>query len=60
MKGLKHMRKDEGGTGGTIINIASTAAIYRWRHLPIYAGSKLAVLHFSQSLAVSIKLALGG
>lgn len=55
MKGLKYMRKDEGGAGGTIINVASTAAITKLRYLPIYAGSKMAVLHFSQSLAVSMK-----
>ncbi|KAJ8718414.1 hypothetical protein PYW08_002651 [Mythimna loreyi] len=52
MKGLKHMRKDEGGLGGTIINISSTAALTKFQAFPIYSGSKMAVLHFSQSLAV--------
>ncbi|CAH0587978.1 unnamed protein product [Chrysodeixis includens] len=53
LKAIKHMRKDEGGAGGTIINIASTGAFSRGNALPIYCGSKAAVLHFSQSLAVA-------
>ncbi|VVC97413.1 unnamed protein product [Leptidea sinapis] len=53
LKGLDHMRKDEGGAGGTIINISSVAAIFRIPHLPIYCGTKIAVLHFSQCLAMS-------
>lgn len=47
------MRKDEAGVGGTIINISSTAALVKFPFLPIYSGSKMAVLHFSQSLAVN-------
>ncbi|KAJ8718410.1 hypothetical protein PYW08_002647 [Mythimna loreyi] len=52
LKGVQHMRKDEGGAGGTIINISSIAALTRVSFLPIYKGSKLAVLHFSQCLAL--------
>ncbi|XP_026741366.1 peroxisomal hydratase-dehydrogenase-epimerase-like [Trichoplusia ni] len=52
LKAVKHMRKDEGGAGGTIINIASTAALTRSNALPIYCGSKSAVMHFSQCLAL--------
>ncbi|XP_013179893.1 PREDICTED: 15-hydroxyprostaglandin dehydrogenase [NAD(+)]-like [Papilio xuthus] len=51
MRAVKHMRKDEGGVGGTIVNISSTAGISKFSFLPIYCGSKGAVLHFSQSLA---------
>ncbi|CAH2043372.1 unnamed protein product, partial [Iphiclides podalirius] len=51
MKGVKHMRKDEGGAGGTIINVSSIAGICRFPFLPIYCGSKAAVLHFSQSIS---------
>ncbi|CAH2043370.1 unnamed protein product, partial [Iphiclides podalirius] len=51
MKGIKHMRKDEGGAGGTIINVSSVAGLCRLPFLPIYCGSKAAVLHFSQSIA---------
>lgn len=51
-KGLKHMRKDEGGSGGTIINISSTAALYNVPYVPTYSGCKAAVLHFSSCIAV--------
>ncbi|CAH2236022.1 15-hydroxyprostaglandin dehydrogenase [NAD(+)]-like [Pararge aegeria] len=50
-KGISHMHKDEGGFGGSIINIASTAAIVKMDILPIYCGSKAAVLHFSRSIS---------
>ncbi|KAF9812649.1 hypothetical protein SFRURICE_018079 [Spodoptera frugiperda] len=52
LKGVSHMRKDEGGAGGTILNIASTLAITKMPFLPVYCGSKMAVLHFSQCLAM--------
>lgn len=52
LKGIKHMRQDEGGAGGTIVNIASTAAITKFPFIPIYNGSKAAVLHFSQCIAM--------
>ncbi|KAL0870995.1 hypothetical protein ABMA27_004812 [Loxostege sticticalis] len=51
-KGLKHMRKDEGGSGGTIINISSTAALYNVPYVPTYSGCKAAVLHFSSCIAM--------
>ncbi|KAJ0172767.1 hypothetical protein K1T71_011906 [Dendrolimus kikuchii] len=52
MKAIDHMNKANGGAGGTIINISSIAAIAKGPLLPIYAGSKMAVLHFSQSIAM--------
>ncbi|CAG9564968.1 unnamed protein product [Danaus chrysippus] len=51
MKGVSHMRKDEGGAGGTIINISSAAALIPMPMLPIYSGSKAAVLQLSRSIA---------
>uniref|UniRef100_A0A2A4JLC0 15-hydroxyprostaglandin dehydrogenase [NAD(+)] n=1 Tax=Heliothis virescens TaxID=7102 RepID=A0A2A4JLC0_HELVI len=51
LKGIKHMRKDEGGAGGTILNVASTLALSKTAALPIYSGSKIAVLHFSQCIS---------
>ncbi|XP_063534329.1 15-hydroxyprostaglandin dehydrogenase [NAD(+)]-like [Cydia strobilella] len=45
-----HMRKDRGGNGGTIINLAS---IYGFRvdpYLPAYQASKFAVQGFTKSL----------
>ncbi|CAK1586773.1 unnamed protein product [Parnassius mnemosyne] len=50
-RAIKHMRKDEGGAGGTIINVASTAALMKTDVLPIYCGTKMAVLHFTQCIA---------
>ncbi|KAJ0172862.1 hypothetical protein K1T71_011038 [Dendrolimus kikuchii] len=52
MKAINHMSKAEGGAGGTIINISSLAALMKVSFLPIYSGSKMAVLHFSQSIAM--------
>ncbi|XP_013140829.1 PREDICTED: 15-hydroxyprostaglandin dehydrogenase [NAD(+)]-like [Papilio polytes] len=52
MKAVKHMRKDEGGAGGVIVNIASTAGLTRINTFPIYSGCKAAVIHFSQNLAL--------
>lgn len=48
------MRKDEGGQGGTIINISSAAAIVKIAILPIYCGTKSAVLHFGRSISVML------
>ncbi|KAL0821472.1 hypothetical protein ABMA28_004942 [Loxostege sticticalis] len=51
LKAVAHMRKDEGGNGGTIVNISSAAGVEKVHILPIYCGSKAAVLHFSITLA---------
>ncbi|KAJ2945484.1 hypothetical protein O0L34_g295 [Tuta absoluta] len=51
IKAQQHMRKDEGGAGGTIINISSIAGLFTYTYLPIYSGSKAAVLHFTLSLS---------
>ncbi|XP_023937597.1 15-hydroxyprostaglandin dehydrogenase [NAD(+)]-like [Bicyclus anynana] len=51
LKGISHMRKDKGGSGGTIVNISSGAAFPKSDVIPIYAGSKAAVLHFGRSLS---------
>ncbi|KPJ02346.1 PREDICTED: 15-hydroxyprostaglandin dehydrogenase [NAD(+)]-like [Papilio xuthus] len=50
-KAIKHMRTDDGGAGGTIINIASVAAITKGDLLPAYSATKTAVLQFSQCIA---------
>lgn len=44
------MRKDRTGKGGVVINIASITALGAHFWLPIYAGSKHAVLGFTRSL----------
>ncbi|XP_053607720.2 15-hydroxyprostaglandin dehydrogenase [NAD(+)]-like [Plodia interpunctella] len=53
LKFWEHMRKDKGGKGGTIINLAS---IYGYRvdqYLPVYQASKFAVMGFTKSLGHS-------
>ncbi|XP_045774814.1 15-hydroxyprostaglandin dehydrogenase [NAD(+)]-like [Maniola jurtina] len=50
-KGIGHMRIVEGGSGGTIINVSSVAAIVKADFLPVYCASKAAVLHFGRSIS---------
>ncbi|KAL0870994.1 hypothetical protein ABMA27_004811 [Loxostege sticticalis] len=52
LKSLKHMSKDEGGKGGTIINVSSTLGFLKFPYLPVYAGCKAGILHFSHSIAM--------
>lgn len=46
----EHMRKDKGGFGGTILNIASLYGIIAHQFLPIYHASKFGVMGFTRSL----------
>lgn len=46
------MRKDNGMRGGFIVNVASITALGSHFWLPVYAGSKHAVLGFTRSLKV--------
>ncbi|KAJ6633497.1 Alcohol dehydrogenase 1 [Pseudolycoriella hygida] len=48
--GIDLMRKDKGMRGGNIVNIASITALGSHFWLPVYAGSKHAVLGFTRSL----------
>lgn len=50
--GIDLMRKDNGMRGGSIVNIASITALGSHFWLPVYAGSKHAVLGFTRSLIV--------
>ncbi|KAJ0172766.1 hypothetical protein K1T71_011905 [Dendrolimus kikuchii] len=52
MKAVNHMTKADGGAGGTIINMSSAAALGRGPLVPVYSGSKMAILHFSQNIAM--------
>ncbi|CAH0748030.1 unnamed protein product [Diatraea saccharalis] len=49
-KAMELMRKDDGGKGGTIINISSIAALHPSPFLPVYFSTKSAVLQFTRSL----------
>ncbi|XP_063360060.1 15-hydroxyprostaglandin dehydrogenase [NAD(+)]-like [Cydia amplana] len=47
---LELMRADKGGAGGAILNISSLWALRGDSQLPVYAATKTAVLHFSNSI----------
>ncbi|CAD0199596.1 unnamed protein product [Chrysodeixis includens] len=46
----QHMRKDKGGNGGTMINIASIYGFRVDQFMPIYQATKFAVMGFTRSL----------
>ncbi|VVC89716.1 unnamed protein product [Leptidea sinapis] len=53
LKALEKMRKDEGGEGGTVINISSMSALHQLSpSYYIYAATKSAVLHFSNCIGM--------
>ncbi|XP_023945716.2 15-hydroxyprostaglandin dehydrogenase [NAD(+)] [Bicyclus anynana] len=52
-KALELMRVDQGGKGGTIINVSSIVALsHDIGLLPVYAGTKSAILQFSSRLGL--------
>ncbi|XP_047988192.1 15-hydroxyprostaglandin dehydrogenase [NAD(+)]-like [Leguminivora glycinivorella] len=50
LKSLELMRVDEGGKGGTVINISSIAGLSQSPLIPIYFATKSAVLQFSNCI----------
>ncbi|GBP31505.1 15-hydroxyprostaglandin dehydrogenase [Eumeta japonica] len=52
LKAIELMRKDKGGKGGTVINIASTTGLVQGPFLPIYFGTKSFVLQFSNCIGM--------
>ncbi|CAG9788586.1 unnamed protein product [Diatraea saccharalis] len=52
LRGLNHMKNDNNGKGGTIINISSLILFEKMQYLPIYTGSKSAVLSFGRTLTM--------
>ncbi|CAH0720615.1 unnamed protein product, partial [Brenthis ino] len=53
LKAYNLMRKDQGGKGGTIINISSIVGLMQSYLLPVYSATKSAVLQFSNCLGKS-------
>lgn len=47
--GMKYMGKDNGGKGGTIVNVSSLVSLFPFPPLPVYAACKAAVNHFTRS-----------
>lgn len=54
MTGMKHMGKNQGGNGGTIVNIASILGLNTIAGCPVYCGTKHAVVGLTKSYAVSL------
>ncbi|XP_059050150.1 uncharacterized short-chain type dehydrogenase/reductase y4vI-like [Achroia grisella] len=52
LRAHKLMSKDEGGSGGTIVNVSSIIGLFQSALLPIYAATKSAVLQFSNGLGM--------
>ncbi|XP_048736491.2 15-hydroxyprostaglandin dehydrogenase [NAD(+)]-like [Ostrea edulis] len=50
--GLRYLRKDCGGTGGTIINVSSMAGIFPVEYSPAYCASKHGVVGYTRSWAL--------
>ncbi|CAG5114758.1 unnamed protein product [Candidula unifasciata] len=57
---IEHMRKDQGGRGGRIINISSIAGLKDLPTLPVYCATKHAVRSYTSSLALQYDLAALG
>uniref|UniRef100_A0A1L8DZC4 Putative 15-hydroxyprostaglandin dehydrogenase n=1 Tax=Nyssomyia neivai TaxID=330878 RepID=A0A1L8DZC4_9DIPT len=51
LSALELMRKDKGGNGGIIVNIASVVGIHAASFLPTYSATKHGVIAFHRSLA---------
>uniref|UniRef100_A0A0B7A9R7 15-hydroxyprostaglandin dehydrogenase [NAD(+)] n=2 Tax=Arion vulgaris TaxID=1028688 RepID=A0A0B7A9R7_9EUPU len=49
MLAIEHMRKDKGGKGGKIINVASTAGLTGVFFIPLYCAVKFGVVGFHRS-----------
>ncbi|XP_013418615.1 15-hydroxyprostaglandin dehydrogenase [NAD(+)]-like [Lingula anatina] len=52
--GLKHLRKDQGGNGGVILNTASVSGLKPSFCNPVYGASKHGVVGYTRSLASSL------
>ncbi|XP_044286680.1 15-hydroxyprostaglandin dehydrogenase [NAD(+)] isoform X1 [Varanus komodoensis] len=51
--GLDYMKKENGGTGGVIVNVASLAGLMPAAHQPVYSASKHGVVGFTRSIAMA-------
>uniref|UniRef100_A0A6P8QRV8 15-hydroxyprostaglandin dehydrogenase [NAD(+)] n=1 Tax=Geotrypetes seraphini TaxID=260995 RepID=A0A6P8QRV8_GEOSA len=50
---LKHMRKDEGGEGGLIVNMSSLAGLMPAAHQPVYTATKSGIIGFTRAIAAA-------
>ncbi|KAG7320679.1 hypothetical protein KOW79_015094 [Hemibagrus wyckioides] len=54
---LEHMKKQNGGNGGVIINVASLAGLGPFPSAPVYTATKHGVVGFTRALAVASQVA---
>ena len=52
---LEHMRKDRGGNGGHIVNVASTQAVAAFPVFMSYSATKNGIVGFTRSMSETIK-----
>lgn len=57
---LDHMRKDKGGHGGLIVNVASTGGLFPAYFMPSYIASKHGVVGYTRSWAANPQLCAYG
>lgn len=50
--GLEYLRRDNGGNGGVILNMASLAGIFPVNYTPVYCATKHAVIGYTRSWAL--------
>ncbi|XP_067679426.1 15-hydroxyprostaglandin dehydrogenase [NAD(+)]-like [Haliotis asinina] len=50
---IKHMRKDEGGAGGVVVNVSSFTGLEPFFTLPAYAATKTGIIGFTRSWAAN-------
>ncbi|KAK3097311.1 hypothetical protein FSP39_008546 [Pinctada imbricata] len=50
---VMYMSKEEGGKGGVVVNVASTAGLTPVFNTPVYAGSKYGVVGYTRSMAAN-------
>ncbi|XP_062526346.1 uncharacterized protein LOC101746362 [Bombyx mori] len=60
LKAIEIMGKQNGGKGGTVLNISSVAALCQSHLFPIYFGTKSAVLQFSNCIGLEEHYAKSG
>lgn len=57
---LEHMKKENGGNGGVIVNVASMAGLGPLPMAPIYTATKHGVVGFSRAMAAVCKMVDNG
>ncbi|XP_013401741.1 15-hydroxyprostaglandin dehydrogenase [NAD(+)] [Lingula anatina] len=54
LMGMEYLRKDRGGNGGVVLNVASMAGLKPYHYFPAYAATKHGVVGYTRSIAHSM------